>query len=107
LPIWFISKGNLSTLIATILQRNLFSKHFSIFIFKRSAHQKLDSEVKRRIGELTLSDANLSDQKIADIIERENRLIISRSSVNSTRKEMHFFFKPKKLCQLISEEQSI
>jgi hypothetical protein len=27
--------------------------------------------------------------------------------VNSTRKEMHFFFKPKKLCQLISEEQSI
>jgi hypothetical protein len=42
------------------------------------AHQKLNTDVKRRIVELTLSDANLSDQKIADIIEHESRIIIFR-----------------------------
>jgi hypothetical protein len=46
------------------------------FLFKRSAHQKLNSEIKRRTGGFTLSDANLSDQKIAEIINRENGLII-------------------------------
>jgi hypothetical protein len=47
-----------------------------ILYHQRGAHQKLNSEIKRRTGGFTLSDANLSDQKIAEIIERENGLII-------------------------------
>jgi DNA-directed RNA polymerase specialized sigma54-like protein len=45
---------------------------------QRVAHQKLNTDIKRRIGKLTSSDANLSDQKIVDIIEHESGIIISR-----------------------------
>jgi hypothetical protein len=42
------------------------------------AHQKLNTDIKRRIDELTLADANLSDQKNADITEHESVIIITR-----------------------------
>jgi hypothetical protein len=55
----------------------MFIKTIKLYVINES-HQKLNTDIKRRIDELALSDANLSDQKNADIIEHESGIIISR-----------------------------
>jgi transposase len=71
--IWNFYKESFSQRkIATILEvsRNRIRKvikaykNNQILCHQRGVHQRLNFEVKRRIGEHTLSDANLTDQKL-------------------------------------------
>ena len=72
---------------------------------KRGRNVKVTSDIVRRIGDISFSDPSFSDLKVSNIISDEFDIKISRSEVNIVRHRINLFYKPRKICQEISEDQ--
>ena len=56
--------------------------------------RKINSLMRAKIVQLTILDVKLSDSSVAEIISKDFKINISRSSVNSIRHEERFNYKP-------------
>jgi transposase len=66
---------------------------------------KITQEIKNKVIQLTLEDSLLSDESVARILENDHNIKLHRNSVNRIRSRAKFFFKPPKICQLITPDQ--
>jgi len=73
-------------------------------IRKKSGPNKITSPMRARVVQLTLYSGARSDTSVAQMVSKEFRTPISRSSVNMIRHEERFNYKPPKVCQLLTKD---